>query len=800
MRHLPVWSRFGGSKGTLMKRGHNAFVHVICMILFVSQGVVHAQNIAHTVLLSGKVSDASTGSELPGAEVFVPDLRMGTTTDLNGEFAVSLPAGQLRVVTSFLGYTSDTLTLNLWTQHSIAVRLKPTSLVMSSITVTAKGADQTFLTGSNKAMTVISSKELVAVRGQTLGQTLSEIPGVTLLNTGPSISKPVIRGLHSERVVVLNAGVPQEGQQWGGEHAPEIDPFSADKIEVLKGAAGVAYGAGAIGGVIRVEPKQMPRIPGVDGSVSLNAFSNNRQGAGSLMIEGMTDLLPGLSMRLQGSTRRAGSSSAGGYVMGNTGFMESVGSATVGYAADGSNIQIYYSLFDTELGIYKGSHIGSLSDLYRALAAGKPLATYAFTYTVNPPEQRITHELWSVKASQVIPSVGSLELQYGRQNNHRQEFDAFRFFNNVQSRPTVPSFELTLTTYTVDLKLRHDPIGHFFGTIGINGMRQGNVKAGYSFLIPNFRMYSGGAYAIEEWTDDVLTLNAGLRYDYRWMRVYPYVPRNIPEATHVYENVSGSVGAIYQFASDWSFNTNIGSAFRPPGVNELYSDGVHHGTAEYEKGDPNLKNERSYSIDVTLKHENLLTHAELSVYYTSINNFISLFPNPQPALTLRGTFPAFNYLQANAVLDGFDGSIERRVSEADKIGVSVSVVRGTNRTTGEPLYQMPADRIHLTNTLYVPSFAIFQNPSIELGVSFVRRQDRFQPHVDYVDPPPGYGLVDMSIQADIAMGSQSYQASLSASNLLNKSYRDYMSRYRYYVDDPGRDIVFRLQVPFGQTQ
>ena len=195
------------------------------LLLWLFGSIGHAQNSVHRARLTGKVVDEGTGDVLPGVEIFIPDLKTGTSANVRGEFSLILRTGQLCIAVNFLGYTPDTLTVNIWSEQRVTVRLRQTPLELSSVTVTAKRRDDSYLTQSAKSPAIISPTELVAVRGQMLGQTLSDIPGVMLLTTDPSISKPVIRGLHSERVIVLNAGVAQEGQLWGDEHAPERISF-----------------------------------------------------------------------------------------------------------------------------------------------------------------------------------------------------------------------------------------------------------------------------------------------------------------------------------------------------------------------------------------------------------------------------------------------------------------------------------------------------------------------------------------------------------------------------------------------
>ncbi len=768
----------------------------VVMGLVVFPGVAHvaiAQS-ADKVRFFGKVFDAKTKTPLPGANIYLPALQTGATTDREGKFNMpALPSGTYLLRCTYIGYEKLELTIALTVDREQTLHLQPTTLEGEAVTIISK-RDQ--LTESKQALTVLDPKKLEKTRGQTLGESLKEIPGVTTLQTGPAISKPVIRGLHSQRILVLNAGVQQEGQQWGGEHAPEIDPFSPSRIEVLKGAAGVQYGAGAIGGVIRVSPRELRVTPGFGGELTLNGFSNNLQGAGSLLLEGASKRFAGWGWRAQGSMRKAGDAQSPNFKIQNSGFAERDWSSALGYHNDRTGLELYYSHFGTELGIFRGAHIGNVTDLLRAIERGRPATNTEFSYDVKPPKQDISHNLLSIKGHHQIASLGRVEMQYGWQQNHRQEFDAHKPFSSEP--PTEPSFDLTLTTHSGDLGFHHNPIKNFYGHVGVTGMRQGNVQTGTVLLIPNFRAYSAGAFIHESWTNGKLTFDGGARYDYR--RVQAYL-RNRDDGLitnlHEYANFTGVGGLIFQFAREWSLGANIGSAWRPPSLNELYSNGVHHGTAQFEIGDLQLKSERSFNVDATLRHVSERSRVEVSAYRNRMNNFIFLFPDPEPTLTVRGAFPTFRYQQANAVLRGLEGLIEHRVGAFLQIGVSASLVRGDNLDADAPLIQMPADRGRLDIDFTLPDFGAFTASEFEIITTFVRRQTRFPNNADYADPPPGYTLFDLNASTQVKLSRQMLRFNLSVRNLFNVSYRDYLSRFRYFIDDAGRDIVLRVQVPFG---
>lgn len=756
-----------------------------------------------TARLTGTVRDAATHTPLTGVTVMLRELKRGAITRRDGSFTIEgVPTGEYTLSVTAVGYAPYEAPVALTQDIERRIELVPRTTQLSEVRVTGKHEDAG-LTANAHSVTVITPVELARTRGQTFGEALKNVAGVSLLSTGPSISKPVIRGLHSQRVVLVNAGVQQEGQQWGSEHAPEIDPFAPSSIEVLRGAAGVEYGAGAIGGVIRLAPRPLRVDPGLGGELSLNGFSNNMQGSGSLLLEGATALLPGFGARVQASARKAGDSRTADYVIGNSGFEEIDGSAAVGYHQQNLGADLYLSHFGTTLGIFKGSHVRTVSDLEEAIALGRPAADYQFGYDITAPKQEISHDVLSFAGHYVVPEVGRLELQYGYQYNHRKEYDAHnvRVVNDTGATESQrASFELGLATYSLGLKLRHNTIGDFTGTFGVEGSMQRNSRGGSIKLIPSFQDLSGGVFLIENAQYGALIIDAGARLDCRRLHVDPIISRGIAEDAHDYASVSGAVGAVYQVAPEWSVGANVGTAWRPPSVNELYSNDVHHGSAQYEVGDRTLANERSVSADMTLRYIGERGRLELSAYANRIGGYIYLQPDPEPIVTIRGAYPLMRYRQTNALLYGFDGTVDYRLLDPLRVGATLSIVRGEDVNADVPLIQMPADHLRLNAHADLPdAWGVFTAPYVEAGALLVRCQDRFPKGVDYVDPPPGYTLFDVSAGAAVPLFGRSAVVGVSVENMFNTAYRDYMSRFRYFTDDPGRNVVVRLSVPFGSV-
>ena len=748
------------------------------------------------------------GDGLPGVNIVLtpsdgnmdPLFEQGTATDIHGRFEfLGILEGDYLVRFSFIGYRSEELRLRITGDiDSVDVRLRPDIIQSEEIIVTRNRA--TDLTVDARSISILEAEDLAEVRGQTLGETLEDLPGLRALKTGPSISKPVVRGLHSQRVLVLNAGVSLEGQQWGGEHAPEIDPFAPVRIEVVKGVAGVEYGVGAIGGVIRIEPLELPYIPGqgVSGQLSINGFSNNLQGAGAIYLEGASNKMPGLGWRVQTSVRKAGDTHAPDYIIGNSAFKEFNGSASLGIHRERYHVFGMYSRFGTELGIFTGAHIGNLNDLLRAIERGEPSIEGNFGYDIGLPKQVITHDLATIQGDFHLLAGHTIEARYGVQRNHRQEFDAHgRGDDDDLNRP---AFDLSLISHSLEVKFQHNPTEHFVGAIGVSGLNQLNKNDASGFLIPNFRALTGGIFMRETWIKRNLTLEAGVRYDYRWVRAWPRENGSrgdfVKRITN-YSSLSGVLGGIWQFAPTWSLGANLGTSWRPPSVNELYNFGVHHGTAQFEIGDPDLESERSIGLDVTLRHQSASSRLEFSVYNTSFDSFIFQLPDLTPRITIRGTFPTFRYVQAGAVLRGFDFSYEHDPAEFLTLGIQASVVRGENKDTNEPLINMPSDRVIPRMTFHLHESGSLQKADIYMEGVLVARQTRVPENVDYAEPPDGYALINAGVATTFVMNQTPISVNLEVQNALNTSYRDYLSRFRYFIDDPGRSLVLRVQVPIN---
>ncbi|MBL0938806.1 MAG: TonB-dependent receptor [Gemmatimonadaceae bacterium] len=793
--NLPSWASLGLSAAILIAAPG-------LQQLFGDHGALGAQEAPHGDRrhLHGIVEDSVSGRPLREAEVFVEYTASGATrtvrtrTDGNGRFDFrDLPAGRVRVHVRAVGFAPSNDLVDLTNaDRLLTVHLSVATTVLQEVAVRADTMAERL--GRVAATSTLDGAALAASRGQTLGETIKNLPGVAVIQFGPSIAKPVIRGLNSQRVLVMNGGLRQEDQQWGTEHAPNIDSFNADAVTVVRGAATVLYGADALGGVVRVDHAALPDTGGIRGEIALNAFSNSRQGAISLGAEGADLSLPGIGAtgyRLRLTSRIAGNGAAPDYYLSNTGFRELNGSLSLGVHRPWGRSEVTLSRFSTELGVLRQAHVGNLEDLERAMRT-EPRDS-AFTYAIGRPNQRVSHTTLRSRSVFALHNDQELEVVYGFQYNHRREYDnhgPLRFRDE-------PAFNLKLFTNSLDVRWTHARWNGWRGTIGTSAIAQGNQTLGKAFLIPGYDLWQGALYAQEELGLGRLSLITGLRADVISQTTIAFADAGIrsPAGTKSWRNMSGSLGAAYLLRDGLDVSVRVARAWRPPTVNERYAQGVHHGTAQYELGDGQLNAEVSGGVEGSLRHRGARWQADISAYANTIDGFIYLQPT-EPIFTLRGTFPGYRYTQTSARLSGLEVSNTWTPVARLQLMANGTLVRGTNRDTDEPLFDMPADRVSLS-ARWLGSRPRIGNWYLGTGTMLVRKQDGVPSGTVYTLPTAGYALLSLEAGAsDVAFFGQAARISLSVNNALDTRYRDYLSRYRLFVNDAGRDVVFRITMPF----
>ncbi len=657
----------------------------------------------------------------------------------------------------------------------------------------------------SKAVTTIHGEEIANQQVQTFSELIEDVNGVSILKTGSTITKPVINGLHSQRILLVNNGMRMEGQQWGLEHAPEIDPYAVQTLSVIQGAGSVEYGADAIGGVILVEPASLPDFYGIDTSISLAANTNGRAGTLSANVLGKQKILGlPLSFQAQGTLRKSGNLKAPNYYLDNTGTEESSFTIRGAYLGDTFGAEINTSIYNNNLGILTDSHVGSVRRILEIIENGEPFVDRGFSYDQGRPRQEILHEINQFKAY-YNSNLGKLTLNLSRQYNGREEFDRF---------DDTPGLDLKTETFTEDLSLKHSFFEKMNGKVGIQIQQQDYRFEGF-YLIPEFQQNSIGAYLFEEFTlNENILLEAGFRYD---RKSYTYqidteeleelstveipfesIENEIGELSNTFNNlITGSFGASLQLSDAFTIRPNLGYGIRQPLPNELFSDGVHHGTALWEVGDPNLNTEKATNFQLNADLNLGKTKATINSYYNLIDDYIYLIPaSPLDVrFTIRGSFPIYVQSQTDASLLGTNYQISHSFKDDDlKFTTGGALLWAEDKRLNTPLIFMPSHRFnHRLDYQFSDSFWG------SISLQNVLEQKRVPPQElidDFAAPPPAYSLLDLGVGYTTKLLGNKIDIIGSVENTTNNEYRDYLDRFRYYAHAPGINIGARINYNF----
>lgn len=766
--------------------------------------------------LSGAVQEKN-GDPLPGATVLLSG--KSTVADSEGKFVFrGLCPGSAQLSVKYIGYADQHVTMDLAGDKYIVVTLIASETTLEEVAVT--GNNSSSVTSLTNTSYTLSGEALDHFKGKSLGEALKRVPGVSALQTGPAIFKPVIDGLHSQRVLLLNNGIRQEGQQWGVEHAPEIDPFIASEIKVVKGSETVRYGSDAIGGVIIIDTPPMHQAQKFGGELNAGFSSNNRMGVFSGLLEGGFKSNQNISWRLQSSVKKGGDYSAPDYVLSNTGVQELNFSGALGLKAQDKGMGVYFSSFNTEIGILRTAHSGSTENLNFSFQHERPWYIRDFTYNLDAPRQRINHQLLKISGYRKIPGVGTLNLLYGGQYNQRKEYDIRR-----GGRSEKPALSLDLFSNVLDLFLEHR-VGKLEGSIGVNGTYKDNSnvpETGTRPLIPNYRQVNAGLFLLEKYRTDKWLVEGGVRIDHQYLRVISRLPdQELVKPDFNFTYVSGSFGFSYYFNHYSRISSHASLAIRPPHVSELYSDGLHRGLASVEYG---LLNQDGFQTDARLVRKEISTKwtngfqfiksnfsVELTAHLNHISNYVYLRPDGTERRA-SGVYVVFDYAQTEALLTGIDGLLHWDIGRHIEYAGTFAFLYAQDVAHKDVLTFIPPAQMEHSLT-YRTSLRKKQELFFTISAPVVFTQTRAPRTVypadaetyegskvyDFAPAPDGYLLLNAEAGIKVPVREHALSISIDGENLLNKSYRVYMNRLRYFADEPGANIMLRLKYNFHSDE
>lgn len=767
------------------------------------------------ITFSGKITDAQTGTPLSGATIYIADARIGAASDEQGQYSFkNIPAGHHIIEVSYSGFTTTILHLDINKNSVNDFALLAAVREQQGITITGV-AQATNIRNAPVPITIMRKQEMLQTTATNIIDLLSRQPGVSQISTGPAVSKPVIRGLGFNRVVTVNDGIRQEGQQWGEEHGIEIDELSVVRAEILKGPASLIYGSDALGGVVNFITNTPVPEGVIRGTVYSNYQSNNSLTGLNASVAGN---LNGFNWNLYGTSRSARDykNRFDGRIL-NSRFKENNFGGYVGLNKTWGYSHLIFSGFNQKIGLVEGTRDATTGAFL--IFADSPLERMAKESDFKSripvaPYQNVQHYK-VVSESNIGIGKSKLKMNVGYQNNLRKEF-------GDPENPSTPGLFFDLKTFNYNLQLALPSKAEWQTTFGLSGMRQNNQNKGDETLIPEYNLFDVGGFVFMQKYFSKTTLTGGIRYDHRSLN-----SKELREGSDVkfnafqrdFSNLSGSAGISYIPVSYLTLKANVARGFRAPAIPELASNGAHEGTVRYEYGQQDLKSEKSFQIDGGVEVDYTHFNFSVSAFYNRINDFI-FYRRLQngsggDSLILNGsqTFEAFKFGQSDATLSGLELQFDFHPHPLDWLHFenTISYVTGRfdNKLDGsDNLPQIPHNRwISELRGDFLKKGKSFRNLYLMVETNAAFNQDK--PFFGYntESRTPGYMLLNAGIGTDFVSAKGTTWAGLhfAVNNITAKAYQDHLSRLKYTdvnvvtgrrgVYNMGRNFSVKLNVP-----
>ena len=786
---------------------------------------------AQQFTLTGKVFDKATGKVLSGASVYLPEIKKGTITNKEGVYSINIEAGSHVLEIGFVGYANNVANVQVLSNTTKNFYLNSSVIEGGNVIVTS------FLRATSTRrtptpVTIIKKDELFRGVSSNLIDALSKVPGVSQISTGPAISKPIIRGLGYNRVVVMNDGIRQEGQQWGDEHGIEIDEYNVSRTEVLKVPASLIYGSDALAGVINI----ISNVPVSEGVIKGNVFSNyqtnNRLMGNHFDIAGNKK---GFIWGFNLSSKNAGDykNKYDGNVF-NSRFLERNGGAYIGIEKSWGYSQLSYSNFYQHLGVVEGDRDADgrflmMKDVNGEVEEMIVDAEEEKRFTPNAPMQKIQHTKYTLDNNIKIGN-DRLKATFGLQQNQRMELGNVLDLNEKEL-----FFDLKTFNYAVQYLQAEK--NNWKNTFGVNGMRQTNTNRGEEALVPDYTSFDIGAFYYTQKRTDKTSWSGGLRYDQKYMNyinpaqfVCPpgmacIALYNPVESNKQFNNISGAIGVAHDVNEQLTLKFNIARGFRAPNMAELASYGAHEGTNRFEYGNELLKSEKSLQFDAAVEWSNEHMSIAGNVFYNTVKDYIfyqklNAVAGGDSVIMDYAHDPAgeelyaFAFRQKDAHLYGAEFNVDFHPHPLDWLHVenSVSLIRGQFKDAldgSKNLPGIPSARwlSEIRIELFKKSKAI-KNSFINVQLDNVFAQNHPFTGYNTETQTPAYTLLNVGYSTQIQHRNKTlFSISLIGQNITDVAYQHHLNRLKYGpvneatgrmgVFNMGRNFSFKVNIPFG---
>jgi len=769
---------------------------------------------------------------LAGAVISAHDGKLLAVTGSEGDFSFYIKIyDQVKIFVSFIGFKQQEIALSRAdAEQELVVLMVPLPELLEEVVIVNNYSE---VRSRTETVTVeTADRSFIRMhRGGSLMTSVGTIPGVSSIEIGSGHSKPLIRGLGFNRIVVVENGIRHEGQQWGADHGLEIDQYAVERIEVIKGPASVMYGSGAIGGVMRVYPDPVPASNTLSGNVEITGKSNNNLIGGSTSFTGRSNRLFFTSRftMLDYADYRIPADSVEIYSflvplnerrLRNTAGNEMNLHASAGWVSPGLIARISASMVNSRSGFFANAH------------GLEPRRVNTELYDLSDrdimyPAQEVSH---LKLAGQVTYENGGyrLEGEAGYQNNFRQEKNHYVnhgympavFPGDPDSRRHLER-EFDKDIFTLNIRNFIEAGERHNLSLGVNAEYQDNRIGGYAFIIPEFRQMSIGTYLYDriEVTGST-SLHAGVRFDQGRVRTegvadWFATPVEDPVTGEVekmfltradaidrtFNSLSISAGLIYN-GEQLSFKANLGKGFRMPTPKELAANGVNYHYFRYEKGNSSLVAEESWQVDMNFGYDENNWSASLSPFLSYFPGYIYLDPSYRHDFLYGAGNQVFEYAQNEVIR--FGGEVRIKFNPVKNVSAELTgdyvyseQLSGNKKGFTIPFSPPPSVRF---STLYSPiGRGILLESFAGFDFIYTGRQTRIVPPEKET---PSYELVHLVAGGTFSMNNRQVEINFRIHNLLNRKYLNHVSYYRLInAPEAGRNFILSVKVPlFGNKR
>ncbi|MFN8286500.1 MAG: TonB-dependent receptor [Chitinophagales bacterium] len=606
-----------------------------------------------------------------------------------------------------------------------------------------------------------------------ISEGLSKIPGVSQLSTGLAISKPVIRGMYGNRILVLLSGLRFDNQQWQDEHGMGLSDIGIDRVELIKGPMAVLYGTDAVGGLI-------------------NVIEEQRAEEGKLMLE--------FNTRFHSNTLGTSNDFGIKGYRNNKWWRVRLGGESHADYSDGANVRALNSrsdgvYFKGTFGIQKGKWISENNYHFSRNDFGfimndildfmKPDARY--TRKLNGPFHIVTLNVVSSR-NKVNLKNSLLKLDAGFQSNSRMENEGGGKI----------SLNMLLSTVLYHLEWIKPVSNNLEVILSQNTSYENNTNFGGRKIVPDAHMLEGSLGGFVKYNSGKVVVETGAGINNRWIKTLltplvnsPDKGNNITPFSRFRTSFNALTGVAVNPLEGLNIKVNVATGLRAPNLAELSSNGLREGTFRYEIGDMHLKNEQNLNIDLSINHSTPWFSYALSGYVSMFDNFIYITPTAEDYLGFR----IYRYKQQNAIYTGADGEVEFTPQGpvkglAFKLAGSYIYTKGKN---GEYIPFTPAPKLS-PGIAYQRSISnVVQGFFVRTGFDYVFAQNRTAPEEIAT---PRYYLMNASIGSTFVMKRLKLMVSVVGNNLLNAVYYDHLSRLKEFgINNIGRNITVNISLP-----